>query len=437
MNRIRTRSILGLAVCALAFVSITAQAAGVDVVGFVAAHPNLFATLGLMGMVGEIDLKTVTQQLDKIETNLKAMSDKAEGEMKTLGKVSEDTKTALDRLGTSQREFADRLTQLEQKGLVTPEPKLVETWGSQVVKSDSLKAFQNGGAQKARIEVKNTLVGSDATVAPDRRVGIVAGAAQMLTMESFLNSLPTSSNAIEFTKESSFTNNAGETAEGVAKPESAITFALVNMPISTVAHWIKISRQLAADNAALAAYVNNRMRYGVNRKVETQLVTGDGVAPNISGIFDAGNFTAHGIADAALGTVLKKVVLIRKVMAASWAAGYPADAVLLNPIDWAEIEIELLVTPGGQSRVSVDEAGVTRLFGIPVIQSVGVAADTFAVGAFGQAYTVYNREGVTVELSESDADNFTKNLVTIRAERRLALATEVPAAVRGGDLTPA
>ena len=30
-----------------------------------------------------------------------------------------------------------------------------------------------------------------------------------------------------------------------------------------------------------------------------------------------------------------------------------------------------------------------------------------------------------------------KNLITVRAERRLALATEVPAAVRGGDLTPA
>lgn len=437
MFRSSFRSILALAVCALALVSIGAQAAGVDVSGFMAAHGDMLAGLGMLAMAGEIDLKTVTLQLDKIENNLKAMSEKADGEMKTLGKVSEDTKTALDNLGTSQREFADRLTKLEQKGLVTPEPKLAETWGSQVVKAESLKAFQNGQSQKARIEVKNTLTGSDATVAPDRRLAIVPGAAQMLTMESFLNSLPTSSNAIEFTKETAFTNNAAEAAEGAAKAESAITFALVNMPVSTVAHWIKISRQLAADNAALAAYVNNRMRYGVNRKVETQLVVGDGVAPNISGIFDTGNYTPHGIADAALGTVLKKVVLIRKVMAASWAAGYPADAVLLNPIDWAEIEIELLVTPGGQARVSVDQAGVTRLFGIPVIQSVGVAADTFAVGAFGQAYTVYNREGVTVELSESDSDNFTKNLVTIRAERRLALATEVPAAVRGGDLTPA
>ena len=59
------------------------------------------------------------------------------------------------------------------------------------------------------------------------------------------------------------------------------------------------------------------------------------------------------------------------------------------------------------------------------------------IGAFAQAYMIYNREGVVVEMSDSDSDNFTKNLITIRAERRLALATERPAAVRAGDLTPA
>ena len=65
-----------------------------------------------------------------------------------------------------------------------------------------------------------------------------------------------------------------------------------------------------------------------------------------------------------------------------------------------------------------------------------MTADNVAVGAFGQAYTIHNREGVVVDMSDSDDDNFTKNLITIRAERRLALATEVPGAVRAGDLTP-
>ena len=125
------------------------------------------------------------------------------------------------------------------------------------------------------------------------------------------------------------------------------------------------------------------------------------------------------------------------MIADSWAAGYPAEAILLNPVDFAAIEIDLMTTVAGSARVNVDAAGVMRLFGIPVVQSVGVTADTVAVGAFSQAYMIHNREGVIVEMSESDSDNFTKNLITIRAERRLALATEIPGAIRAGDLTPA
>lgn len=385
-----------------------------------------------------MDQAMVMKSLDSLEAKLSAMSTKADEEQKAYGKVSEDTKTALDNIGNQQREFADRLTQIEQKGVQFNDGKKAdESWGEQFVKSAQYSEFAGGRLSKMRVELKNTLTGSDTNVAPARMPGIVGGAVQPLTLESFLPSVPTTSNAIEFTKENAFTNNAAEAAEGASKAESAITFTLVNMPVSTVAHWIKISRQLASDNVALAAYVNARMVYGVNRKVETQLVSGDGTAPNISGILDAGNFTAHGIADAALGTTLKKLVLIRKMIAASKVAGYPVDAILLNPSDWADIEIDLFTTAAGHTLYSVTDAGQARLFGVPVIESVGMTVDQVAVGAFGQAYMIHNREGVTVEMSDSDSDNFTKNLITIRAERRLALATERPSAVRIGDLTPA
>lgn len=379
----------------------------------------------------------IIKSLEKIEGALDHFATKAEIESK-LGTVAADTKSAIEGLGTQQREFADRLLAIEQAGTARREEvKADDSWGAQLVKSKHYADFLAGSTPKLRIEVKNTLTGADATVAPDRARGIVGGAFQPLTLESFLPSVSTTSNAIEFTKESAFTNSAAEAAENALKAESALTWSLVNMPVSTVAHWIKISRQLAMDNTALAAYVNARMVYGVNRKVETQLVSGDGTAPNISGILDSGNYTAHGYADGDLGSTLKKLVLIRKIMADSWAAGYPADAILLNPADWAKIEIDLMTTAAGQTLYSVSEGGQARLFGLPVIQSVGMTADNIAVGAFGQAYMIHNREGVTVEMSDSDGDNFRYNLYTIRAERRLALATERPAAVRAGDLTPA
>lgn len=382
--------------------------------------------------------EAILKALDSVEAKLKAMSDKADGEFATVGKTSADTKTALDAIGVEQRVLADRLLAVEQKATAPSEPARISSWGEQFIKSAHYGAFAGGNLNKLRVEVKNTLVGSDTNVAPQRNAGIVGGAVLPFSMEALLPSTTTSSNAIEFTKEASFTNSAAEVVEGTGlKAESALTWSLVNMPVSTVAHWIKISKQLAADAPALARYVDTRMRYGVNAKVDTQLVVGDGVAPNISGTYDTGNFTAHGIADAALGTTFKKFVLIRKVIAACYAAGYPADAIVLNPADWATMEIELMTTAAGQTLFSVSEGGTPRLFGLPVIQAIGMAAGTFQAGRFSEAYMIYNREGTVVEMSDSDGDNFRYNLLTLRAERRLALATEKPAAVRGGNLTPA
>lgn len=400
--------------------------------------PDALTPLLLANAAGAVEFNTIVKAIESIEGKLLAWSTKADGEMTTLGKVSADTKTALDTLGTQQRELADRMLALEQKGLTPPSMDTAsESWGSQVTKNGRYADFAGGNLQKLRVEVKNTVVGSDATVAPDRKPGVVGGAELPFSMERLLPAVPTSSNAIEFTRELAFTNNAAAASEAAAKAESSLTFELVSMPVSTIAHWIKISKQLAGDAPALAAYINTRMRYGVDQKVDVQLVVGDGVAPNLSGVYKTGNYVAHGYANAALGTALKKLVLIRKIMADLFTAGYPADAIVMNPADWATIEIELFTTAAGQTLYSVNEAGQARLFGVPVIQSIGMAVDTFQVGRYSAAATIHNREGVVVEMSDSDADNFTKNLITLRAERRLALAVERPAAIRGGDLTPA
>lgn len=389
--------------------------------------------------------EAIMKALDGIEAKLTKFDEQASTQQKAMGHVSENVEQAIKKFGEDQREMADRLVTLEQKGFVLPEAKKIETIGDSFIGSEEYKGKLNMIARGMRfgsvsVEVKNTLVGSDTNVAPARAPGVVSGAYLPFSMEALIPSVSTSSNAIEFTKEASFTNSAAEAAEGAAKAESALTWSLVNMPVSTVAHWIKISKQLAADAPALAAYVNSRMVYGVNQKVDTQLVVGDGTAPNISGTYDSGNFTAHGYSNAtltAISATFKKLILIRKVMADLYTAGYPADAIVLNPADWATIEIELFTTAAGQTLYNVNAAGQAFLFGLPVIQAIGMAADTFQVGRFSEAYMIHNREGVVVEMSDSDSDNFTKNLITIRAERRLALATEKPAAVRGGDLTPA
>jgi HK97 family phage major capsid protein len=383
------------------------------------------------------ELETIMNKIDGIEAAIGAFDEKARGEAEAAGTVAAETNAQIEALGVTQRELADQLLEIQQRGAAIGGVTAVDSIGKQFTESKQFENFVNGGSQKARVEITNaTLLGADATVAPDRRAGIAPGDFHFLTLEGVFPSVPTTSNAIEYTKELLFTNSAAEAAEGAEKGETVNTFELKAMPVSTVAHWLRISRQLAMDAPALAAYVNSRMVYGVNRRVETQLGAGDGIAPNISGILDTGNFTAHGYAAAALGT-LKKVNLVTKIIGDLWAVGAVPDAILVNPADWANIVVDITDSAVNAVRVDwVDGVGPV-LNGIPVVQSNGITADNIAVGAFRQAGTIYNREGVVVEMSDSDDDNFTKNMITIRAERRLALTIERPSYIIAGDLTPA
>ena len=378
--------------------------------------------------------------LEKIEDSLKAQAEKADAEFKAIGKVSTDTQTAIDNLGLKQRELADEILQLKQRGGgFMGEAKQDESMGGLFVKSDQYKSFVGGQAQKVRLEVKNTVTNAIGNTFSDRKPGIVGGAFRNLTLESLLTSLPTTSNAVDYVRENVFTNAAAETTEGIAKPESSVTTTAVTEPVATVAHWIKISRQLANDNAALAAYINLRMAYGVDLRVENQIIAGNGTAPNMSGFTKSGNFTAHGYTAAALtgaGLLNNRFDLIGKILGDCWAADYPADTIMLNPADWWTMRL----AKDSQNRYLLGDPGqdvMPTLFGTRVVITNAVSADNVLVASLAQAATFYNREGTIIDLSESDSDNFTKNLVTIRAERRCMLAVERPAAVRYGDLTPA
>jgi len=423
----------------LACASVAAQAFGVDIPALAAANPDIMASLGLL-MVGDIDL--LMKSMDKIELNIKTMSEKADGEMKTLGKISADTKTAIDTLGTQQRELADRLLQVEQKSTARQDESVAdESLGAQFVKNAEYATFQrktNRGS--IGIELKNTVTNAIGNTFSERRPGLVEGAFRVFTIEDLLTSIPTSSNAIDWVRENVFTNSAAEAVEGAQFAQSAITFTPGTMPVQNVAHFIKITRQLAMDNAALAAYINRRMVYGVNLRVENQLVSGSGVAPNLNGLTNAGNFTAHGYTAAslvALGlSATNRFDLIGKMMGDAALADYPADVVILNTGDWWTMRL----AKDSQGRYLLGDPGsvvVPSLFGRPVVASNAMTADTVWVGSLSQAATKHEREAITVDMSDSDENNFQLGLVSIRAMRRLALTVEKPAAARYGDLTPA
>lgn len=379
--------------------------------------------------------------LDAVDAKITAMATKADGEMKTLGQVSADTKTAIDAIGIEQRTLADRLLAVEQKASAQGEAPADDSYGQQFVKNAEYATFQRKTSRGSiGLELKNTVTNAIGNTFSERRPTLVTGAFREFTIEDLITSIPTSANAIDWVRENVFTNSAAEAAEGVQIAQSSITFTTGTMPVTNVAHFIKITRQLAMDNAALAAFINRRMVYGVNLRVENQLVAGDGVAPNLGGLTLAANRTAHGYTAASLAALglsaTNKLDLIGKMIGDCALADYPADVIILNTADWWTLRL----SKDSQGRYLLGDpaSSVTpMLFGRPVVASNAMTALNVWVGSLSQAATLHNREGIVVDMSDSDENNFQLGLVSVRAMRRLALTVEKPAAARYGLLTPA
>lgn len=433
------RAVIFMAIAAIAGL---AQAAGVDVQGLALQHSGMLAGMSMLGFIGEIDGTSIMKALDGVDARLLEISTKADAEIAANGKLSTDTKTAIDNIGIEQRTLADRLLIVEQKGTAQDDdqPK-DESHGAQFIKNAEYKTFQTKTSRgSVGMELKNTVTNAIGNTFSERRPGIVEGAFRVFTIENLLVSIPTASNAIDWVRENVFTNAAAEAAEGGQIVQSSITFTPGTMPVQNIAHFVKITRQLAMDNASLAAYINRRMVYGVNMRVETQLVSGNGVAPNIGGLTLAGNFTAHGYTAAALTALglspANRFDLIGKMIGDCGLADYPADVVVLNTADWWTLRL----TKDGQGRYLLGDPGSAAapvLFGLPVVASNAMVAGSVWVGSLSQAATLHNREGIVLDLSDSDENNFQLGLVSVRAMRRLALTVEKPAAARYGLLVPA
>lgn len=285
--------------------------------------------------MAELEIKNA---LDGIEKKVDAALAKMNGQILESGNATNDVKSklesALDQWKDVQKDFKSDIEELQQKATKLPEGGEVKTAGAQFVESEQFKSFKDGRAGKARFEVKNTIVNSGNTVSRhEQMAGVVPGAFRQLSVMPTIAKGQTSSNVIYFSRELAFTNSAAETAEGAAKPESVLTFEEVSETVKTIPHFLKVSKQALDDSSFLASYIDQRLRHGVNQRIESQLINGDGVGQNLSGWLATGN---HVVTDAALtGNIYN---LANKMKYEIIGADYTPDYFYMNPADWSTLE---------------------------------------------------------------------------------------------------
>ena len=238
-------------------------------------------------------------------------------------------------------------------------------------------------------------------------------------------------NTLEYVKETGFVNNAAPVAEAAAKPESDLKFDLVSTTAKVIAHWTKASKQVLSDIAQLRSIIDQRLLYGLAYVEEAQLLNGDGTGQNLLGIVPQA--TAYS-APLALAD-LNKMDVLRLAMLQAALAEYPATGHVLHQTDWTEIE----TLKDGEGRYIIgNPQGTTSptMWGLPVVTTQAMTLGNFLTGAFKLGAQLFDRWDARAEAGFVN-DDFIKNLVTILAEERLALAVYRPQAFITGSFATA
>ena len=203
----------------------------------------------------------------------------------------------------------------------------------------------------------------------------------------------------------------------------------MNGAVSTIAGWTKVTEQMLQDDANLVSFINDDLAYQLNLVIDHQIAQGTG-SGQLKGLNQSGNYTDY-ITPAGLESGDTVIDLILKVKGAMEAAAITNIAVLLNPQDWVEVL--------GVKNVNKDyivpgilDLPAQRIWGTPVILSSSVQKGKFHMGNFALGAKIIERAGLSVEM-DREGDDFTKNLMTIRAERRLDLAVVQPKALAYGN----
>ena len=398
----------------------------------------------------EVLLKETKAELERVGSEVKTVAENALKESAKAGELSAETKSTADKALAEFHGMTKTVANLQGKieAMETANLDLaqivadhggradqVQTLGQAMAGDEGLQNFAKLGANGSHtLKVENAITSASGSggdlIAPDRENAVVALARRRLTIRQLLSTGTTVSNLVEYARQTTRTNNAGTVAENTARGESAYAWEKADAAVRTVSHVTHISKPALDDAGQLQALVDGEMRYGLDLEEENQILAGDGLGENLSGLItNATAFSAAaGLPDAT------RIDRLRLGLLQVALTDYSADGIVLNPTDWAGIEL-LKDTTGHYIYGNPHAASTPMLWGLDVVATQSVGVGEWLTGAFFMAATLYDRQVTEVLISSEHSDNFVKGMLTMRAEKRVALAVKRAAALVTGDFT--
>lgn len=293
----------------------------------------------------------------------------------------------------------------------------------------------------ADVQVTGTVFGNALTSVD---TNVLTGVRRRLTIEDLLGSETISGNALTYFVENALVEGGFElVGENGQKPQlhfgepTAVTEALAK-----VAGFIKESDELVEDLPFLKTAIDGRLLYQLNLFIEDQLLNGSGAAGNIRGLLNRVGIQTEVRGSTAAGDNAQDTIF-RAITKVQTGSGLTADGIVISPADYQSLRLakdgNQQYYGGGFFAGQYGSGSIMEqppLWGLRTVVTPAIAAGTVLVGAFGQAASVVSKGGIRVEATNTEGNDFTNNRITVRAERRLQLATRIPAGLVKTTITP-
>ena len=226
--------------------------------------------------------------------------------------------------------------------------------------------------------------------------------------------IETSQNSYVYLEETTFTNAAVEVAEGAAKPEANLALTQRTSPVRKIAAWLAATDEQLDDVVGMQAYIEQRLSFMVAQRLDQQILTGSGVAPNLLGIVNVpGVQTQAKATDPTPDAVAKAINKVRDIGKAE------PNAIVMHPNDWVEVQT-LRTTEGIYLAGSPWGMAPESLWNKPVIVTSAITEGTAVVGDFQNFSQLAERQRITVKVGYA-ADDFLSNRKSLVGETRVAV----------------
>lgn len=255
----------------------------------------------------------------------------------------------------------------------------------------------------------------------DRVPEVTRDPVRQVFIEQIADTTPVGSNGLSYVEVTNETGAPATTAELATMPEKDFEFTEFKAPLKKVTVTNKHSVELLSDAPQLVSAIRNWLATDLNIAVDDQLLNGDGVGANLTGVLSVAVDTNTEIGAGETIASPNLFDVLRKAMTKMTVAGkgkFVPTHVVLNPADAEALDLTK-ASDGHYIMPPFISADGTRIKGATVIENVGITAGTFLVGDFRHLH-VGRKGGVEVEISNSDGTDFVKDIITIKLRRRVA-----------------